>query len=350
MYLYTAVHYEYMGISMTKEEEINEDLPDNPNIRKHDNAYGYDWFVSKINKMPKLAYADDLRYTPDFFDDPKPEVEFLEGYSYDSLRLRENIGIISQNMAAAYGLENGDMIRITGWYTEGEAALCSVITLKIVGIYDQKWRPDTIYMPWIKSYDHYYVIDFDYQIGFSVSYSYIELLPEKVRSATFTLKDTKNLTAFRDYLETTGYSQIGKAGNIRRAIVIQDKHLVETVQSLKNHIRLIDTIKPVMLILFGVIGFIVSYLLIKHRMNELGIMRSMGAKKRQVFFSYFLEQLILFFIGLIPAAVYAVIVPGKVILYGVSLVYFVLCYLLGTALALIVINRAKILEVLFTKE
>jgi ABC-type antimicrobial peptide transport system permease subunit len=76
----------------------------------------------------------------------------------------------------------------------------------------------------------------------------------------------------------------------------------------------------------------------------------MGAKKRQVFFSFFLEQLILFFLGLVPAAVYALLYQEKVLLYGTSLIYFILSYLTGAALALIVLNGAKILDILFTKE
>jgi ABC-type lipoprotein release transport system permease subunit len=353
MYLYSEMHYEYMGISKTKEGEEDKDLSRVPNVREHSNAYGFDWFLSKMNKMPRLAYADDLRHTPDFSDESEPEVEFLEGYSYTSLRLGENIGIISQNLATTYSVENGDTIRITAWINNEALAACSVIDIMVVGIYEEEWRTDTIYIPWVMSYDHDFYVDYNYPIGNDNNESDLiwnELFPRNVGEATFTLENTEELSNYRDYLETAGYSQVGKISKNRRAIVIQDKHLVETVQNLKNHIRLIDTIMPIMLILFGIIGFAVSYILIKHRMNEFAIMRSMGAKKRHVFFSFFLEQLILFMIGLIPAVAYAIILPNKIVLYGVPLVYFVLCYLTGTALALIVMNRAKILDVLFTKE
>jgi ABC-type lipoprotein release transport system permease subunit len=355
MYLYTAVQYEYMGISMTKEGEENKELSRLPDIRVHNNNYGYDWFLAAIKKMPKLAYADDLRYTPDFFKNSDPEVEFLEGYSYDSLRLSENIGIISNTLAATYGVENGDSLRVTAWFQYKEAALCSIIDFKVVGIYDTKWKTDTIYLPWIMSYDHPYCYDFNYTlvgdyIGPMFSMDISELVPRNVRAVTFSMKNTEHLSVFRDYLMEESYSQVGKMGDKRRVIVIQDKSLVETVQNLKSHIRLIDTIKPIMLILFGIIGFAVSYLLIKHRTNEFAIMRSMGARKRQVFFSFFFEQLILFFIGLIPAGVYVVLLPDQVKQYGASLIYFILSYLIGTALALFIMNRAKILDILFTKE
>jgi ABC-type antimicrobial peptide transport system permease subunit len=220
----------------------------------------------------------------------------------------------------------------------------------VVGIYDAKWRTDTIYIPWINSYDQDFYLDFAYLSRNEDWAVWNEILARNVKAATFNLKNTEDLSTFRDYLAKEGYSQVGQMSRNRRVIVIQDKSLEETVLSLKNHIRLINIIKPVMLVLFGFIGFIVSYLLIRHRTNELAIMRSMGAKKRQVFLSFFLEQLILFLIGLIPAGVYAYLQPDKLILYGTSLGYFILCYLLGSALALRIMNRAKVMDILFTKE
>ncbi len=352
MHLYSAIHYEFMGISKTKSGIEDKELAQIPKFEYHNNTHGFDWFLDKINKMPKLAYADDLKYTPEFFGDSEPEVDFLEGYSNNALRQTENIGLLSRNLAATYGIENGDTIRVTAWYKYDDYAICSVIDLKIVGIYQENWKTQTIYVPWVMGYDHSYHIDFEYPRDGNNYKNVIwnEMLQRRVRAVTFTLKNTEELSEFRDYLEAEDYSQVGKAGDKRRVIVIQDKRLMETVQSLKNQIRLIDTIRPIMMILFGIMGFVVSYLLIKHRMNEFAIMRSMGAKKRQVFFSFFLEQLLLFLIGLIPTAIYALVRPDQIILYGGSLLFFILCYLMGTAIALILMNRAKIIEMLFTKE
>jgi ABC-type lipoprotein release transport system permease subunit len=303
--------------------------------------------------MPRLSYADNISYTPDFFNDSKPEMEFLDGYDYDSLRKIEDIAFISKDYAKEHGIENGDTIRITAWQEFDELAICSMMDLKVVGIYDVSWKTDVIYIPWIKSYEHIYYIDFDYPRGEGIGGQ--QPIPNAVtaryvRAVTLTLKNTEELSAFRNYLEDKGYSQVGKVGVNRKAIVIQDKRLMDTVQNLKSFIRLIEIIQPIMMILFGVIGFAVSYLLMKHRTNEFAIMRSIGAKKRQVFLSFYLEQLLLFMAGLLPAVIYAIILPQKIAYYGASLVYFIVCYLFGTALALIIMNRAKILDVLFTKE
>jgi ABC-type antimicrobial peptide transport system permease subunit len=353
--LYKVIRYEYMGISKTKDNKTSteQSLPQFPNIREHNNAFGYDWFLSKIGKMPKLAYADDIRYTPDYVNS-NINVDFLAGYNYESLQLRENIAMISRNFATANDIQNGDTIRITAWVNFGNEAACSVIDVKVVGIYNSKWKTDTIYIPWIMSYDHNYYIDSDYPLEMNDTTNnkeiWNELLPRNITSVTFTLKNTDKLSDFRDYLETEGYSQLGKINSKRRVFVIQDKYLAETIQNLTNHIKLVDTIKQFMLILFGILGFVVSYLLIKHRVDEMAIMRSLGAKKGYVFFAFFLEQFILFFIGLAPVIVYVCIFPSKVVLYSISLFYFTICYLLGTALALIIISKANVLDVLFTKE
>jgi ABC-type antimicrobial peptide transport system permease subunit len=262
------------------------------------------------------------------------------------LRLKESIGIISQNFAKKQGIQLGDTIRITTWDNIQDYAVCSMKNIKVVGIYQNQWSTDTIYIPWITSYETKYYIDYEYPTNDEEKAKneiWNPYITRRIKAATFILKNTQELVDFRDYIEEQGYSQVGKIGDIRYAIVIQDKNLVETVQNLNNHIRLIDSIKPVMMVLFGFIGFIVSYLLIKHRLTELVIMRSMGAKKRQVFLSFFLEQLILFFVGQIPVVVYAIIFPNQVALYGISLVFLIMSYLVGTAIALIIMNRTKLL-------
>lgn len=356
MYLYSSIHYEYMGISKTKDGVEDKELQEVPNVRKHKDAFGFDWFLEAIKKMPKLAYVDDLRYTPDFFASTVVEVEFLSGYSFDSLRLTDNVGIISRNLASKEGIDLGDTIRITGWTDYDTYAVCSVLDVKVVGIYEQGWRSDVIYLPWIMSYDHDFYVDFAYlaspeEAAEKADYKlWNELLPRNVRAATFTLKNTENLDLFREYLDTQGYSEAGNIKINRHAVVVQDKNLEETIKTLDNYIRLMDILIPIMMILFGIIGFMVSYLLIRHRLNELAIMRSMGAGKTHVFLSFFIEQLILFIIGLLPVILFGLVFPEYFIYYGVSLGYYIISYLAGTAVALVVLGRSKLLDILFSKE
>ena len=348
MYLYTGIHYEYTGIAKTKDGSENEEMPTSPHVRYHIDAFGFDWFLEAIKRMPRLAYADDIRHTPDFFASTSTEVEFLSGYDYDSLSLVQDVGMISRNLATREGINLGDTIRITAWTNFDRYAVCSVLDVKVIGIYEQGWRSDVIYIPWIMSYDHDYYVDFYY--GDENGRLWNEFLPRSPRSATFTLKNTENLDSFREYLDDQGYSEVGKIKFDRRAVVIQDKNLEETINTLDNYIRLMDVLIPVMLILFGVIGFMVSYLLIRHRLNELAIMRSMGAGKAHVFSSFFIEQLILFTIGLLPVIIFGIVLPEYFTYYKTSLGYYIISYIAGTAIALVVLGRTKLIDILFSKE
>jgi len=348
MYLYSSIHYEYMGISKTKDGKQNKELAMTPNVRKHADAFGFDWFLEAIKRMSRLAYADDIRYTPDFFTSSNIEVEFLSGYDFDSLRMAGDLGMISRNQAIKEGINLGDTIRITAWTIYEKNAICSVIDIKVVGIYQESWRSDVIYLPWIMGYDHEYYVDFYY--GDPEYKLWNELLPRNIRSATFTLKNTENLDYFREYLDKQGYSEAGKIKSIRRAVVIQDKNLEETIKTLDNFIRLMDILIPIMLIMFGLIGFIVSYLLIRHRLSELAIMSSMGTGKIHVFLSFFFEQVILFIIGLLPVIIFGIIFPEYFNYYKGSLGYYLISYLAGSSIALLVLGRTKLIDILFSKE
>lgn len=356
MYLYSGLFYEYMGVAKTKDGLENEELSDFPHIRNHSLIEGYDWFLEAIIRMPRLAYADDIRYTPDFFGDPSARVEFLEGYSYDSLKLPENIGMIGDKFAANKGIELGDTIRITAWFTYDDDAVCCLLDLKVVGIYEQTWRSDVIYLPWNMSYDHNYYKDFFFPENHrdiaAERYTGLwnEIIPRSISSATFTLKNTEKLDSFRDYLKSLNYSEAGNIKSNRRAVVIQDKNLMETINTLDNYIRLMDILIPIMLVLFGIIGFMISYLLIRHRLNELAIMRSLGVSKSGVFLSFFIEQLLLFTLGILPVILFGLVFKEYFSFYGAPLGYFVISYLAGTALALVILGRAKLLDILSTSE
>lgn len=348
MYLYTAIHYEYTGITVKKDGKEDTTLSELPVVRKHNNAFGYDWFLDQMSRMPKLAYADDIRYTPEYFDNAGPEVQYLEGYSAEDLLQKGAVGLISDSFAKENGIENGDTIRITGWVENWETAFCCVIDFKVIGIYDAKWQTKTIYLPYMSGYNHRFYLDSAYLDPQNSLWP--DYIPRNVKSVTFTLENTQQPSEFRDYLENAGYSQVGEMNRNRKVIVIQDRNLTETVQNLKNHIRLINNLKPILLLLFGLIGFAVSFLLIRHRVGELAIMRSMGAKKRQVFCSFFLEQLLLFFLGLLPVIGYTAMNSADFMLYGTSLLYFIMSYLIGTAIALLILNKANIPDILFSKD
>jgi ABC-type antimicrobial peptide transport system permease subunit len=111
-----------------------------------------------------------------------------------------------------------------------------------------------------------------------------------------------------------------------------------------------DLVMSIMLVVSGIIGFILSYLLTRHRLHEFAVMRSLGAKRRQVYSAFFLEQFILFLIGVAPILVGIYIRPEWHYLLNWNLLWFVLIYTYGIIIAIGLMGRSEVLDILFTKE
>ena len=58
------------------------------------------------------------------------------------------------------------------------------------------------------------------------------------------------------------------------AVVIEDKALADGLVSIQQHLSFLNLIIPIMLLLSGLIGFILSYLLTRNRLPEFAVMRS----------------------------------------------------------------------------
>ncbi len=176
-----------------------------------------------------------------------------------------------------------------------------------------------------------------------------EYLADTINSATFLMKNTQELSDFRDYLEDNDYSQIGSINRNRLAVVIEDKALMDAIESIDQHLAFMNIIRPVMLALSTVIGFILSYLLTRNRLHEFAVMRSLGTKPFHVYSAFFLEQLILFLLGIVPVLIILLVNPAWIAYFGLSLIGFILLYALGIMIAIYLMSRAKILDILFIK-
>ncbi len=177
-----------------------------------------------------------------------------------------------------------------------------------------------------------------------------EYLADTINSATFLMKNTQELSDFRDYLEDNDYSQIGSINRNRLAVVIEDKALMDAIESIDQHLAFMNIIRPVMLALSTVIGFILSYLLTRNRLHEFAVMRSLGTKRFHVYSAFFLEQLILFLLGIVPVLIILLVNPAWIAYFGLNLIGFILLYALGIMIAIYLMSRAKILDILFIKE
>ena len=178
-----------------------------------------------------------------------------------------------------------------------------------------------------------------------------EYLAESVDSATIIPEDPRDLDSLRDYLEENGYSQVGVIHSNRLAVVIEDKALADGLLSIQQHLSFLNLITPIMLLLSGVIAFILSYLLTRNRLPEFAVMRSLGAKKIQVYLAFFLEQFFLLLIGILPIGVVLLAQPAWLLpTVQRNLLLFLAVYTLGIVVAIGLMGRSKVLDILFTKE
>ena len=78
-------------------------------------------------------------------------------------------------------------------------------------------------------------------------------------------------------------------------------------------------------------------------------MRGFGASKGRIFASFFVEQVILCLIGcLIGCAAFFVLHEG--LLQVLSVLAFMVCYLAGAAISVLMIGRSKLMDLLAARE
>ena len=357
--LTTEMHYTYMGIvNKADGRRVNLDLPRRPAVVYHSRVYGYDWFYAEVAQMPTILFTDSVLASPEFSKTKNPQFTWLEGYSDISFLSHEYIVVLPDRFADKNQINLGDKIRIASYKTiDGSGVLMEAYDFRVVGTYNQGSRSPVIYTPW--SLICYIPITYDInyldlespnanpQPEWLVSNEY---LADDINTATIILEDPRDLPDFRDYLESQDYSEVGKINRNRLAVVIEDKTLADAVESIQQHISFMNLVIVIMQVLSGIIGFILSYLLTRNRVHEFAIMRSLGTRKLQVYGAFFIEQFMLFLLGLLPILVMLYLNPGWASIIGKYLLWFIVLYTSGTIIAIGLMGRTKILDILFTKE
>lgn len=357
--LTSEMHYSFMGVVTSADGQVvNTDLPRRPEIKIHISSYGFDWFRVEVNQMPVLLFTDSLMASPEFSKTRTLDVDWLDGYSDDSLLTNDTIAVLPDRLMEDNDIQLGDTVRIACYKTvEDVGVLLEAYDFLVVGSYNQGSRSPVIYTPWSlvcyisMTYDTNYLLLDSLEADIPDGWVYPnEYLADSVHTATIVPANTRDLTSLRDYLEDRDFSQVGKINRNRLAVVIEDKALTDAVESIQQHIYFINLIKPVMLALSSIIGFLLSYLLTRNRLHEFAIMRSLGTKRLHVYSAFFLEQFILFLLGLIPILAVLCIKPDWGQILGLNLLWFVLLYTLGIMIAIGLMGRFKVLDILFSKD
>ena len=151
---------------------------------------------------------------------------------------------------------------------------------------------------------------------------------------------------------------VGVTGRARVSLVINDTALADTISSLNDQISFMNALYPALIVLVLAVGFVVSYLTVRTRKAELALYRSMGNGRLYTSAMILAEQILQAFAGILAGCAAALILIAAGLHpagFTVSLVLesalrFLVCYLVGSAAAVFVINRNNIMEILMEKE
>lgn len=99
----------------------------------------------------------------------------------------------------------------------------------------------------------------------------------------------------------------------------------------------------------GLLGFVISWLMVNGRRMEFAIMRGLGASRGRVFLSFFLEQALLALAGCaLGGLVLTALGAGGT--GWLATAGFLICYLAGCALAVLAVVRTRLIQLLSEKE
>lgn len=294
---------------------------------------------------PKLIGANDIRSIPDFSHENASIPDFIDGHDEGIFTSNENVAIFSTNFLNSNNLSLGDEVQITvvegsEYYNPQDLRIrYGTVSLKIVGQYESSMFNSPVYIPWD-----------------TMSQIYNDLeIPPKWDTARYILQDTQNLDQFRALLRSEGFNFPGQKDEERNpslpGFVIQDRILNTATSSVTNYVNFMMALYPVIYILCALIGFLVSYLLIRIRKPEFAIMRSMGTSKLKTFLSFFIEQSFLSAFGVALSLIFIAFIAGTINLIQIySIMGYLISYWVGTAIAILMMNRGSVIQILSAKE
>lgn len=312
---------------------IPDEMPDFPNT-----TFGNKLWSEWVSKQPELIFLNGLEVSPKFAYGQVPAITWLEGWDesfledpgyYNTPQSTPLPCIASQTWLEEQGIHLGDDIEIN--VQKG-----GTITVFPVGSYALGDTDKSIYVPlsrlclppWQAENPQQSAAPWEYFPG-----------------CRFTLRSSYDLEQCREYLAQEGYSVPGDLNGSRIVVVLNDYAFTQTVEALGRYITLSQILFPVLFLLMGVMGFVVSWLMVNSRRMEFAIMRGLGASPKRVFGSFFLEQMGLCLTGCVVSGVILGIWSGQPVVWLTS-AGFALFYLAGCALAVRTVGKTKVFTLL----
>ena len=169
-------------------------------------------------------------------------------------------------------------------------------------------------------------------------------------SANFRVIHPLELNKFKEEMHKIGLLPvISQANQTQRgtSLTVNDETFIKAATRVKENITLQKMIMPFIILIVGLLGFVVSYLLLQSRRPEIAIMRSLGVSQRSCFIMLLFESAVLELAGSLAGVAAALLLVKVDFVLGLAVVVpFFAVYMAGTAVALIMLGRFSVMQVL----
>ena len=341
-----------------------------------------DW----IERQPQIFALSAMDAAPEFIYSGAPDITWLDGWDEQFLAdpeacvslleatpfyMSNYVLMAAEREATAvpclmpdtimdrFGLELGDSISIAARFWANSMPYEVVWEFIPVGRFTQAGADANIYAPltlwcdydWITGQEDILPLGqrITTQIRTPQERDQLFYFFSRFSTCVFTVTNPSQLDNLRDYLQENNYTRVDGRRTDRAALLVYDRAFVETVGGLGRYISFSQLLFPVLFVLVAMLGFIISWLLINARRMEFAILRGLGAGRCRVFLSFFLEQALLCLLGCAMGALILGAVTGSISWIPVIGI-FAGCYLLGTALSVLVIARTNLMLLLGERE
>lgn len=337
-----------------------------------------------IARQPKVVALNSLSAAPEFTYGKTPEVNWLEGWDESFLAddaypsfvggLRFFRGrvlgydqgqqsypcLVSESFLARRGLELGGEFNLSISYKHSNYDYDLYMSLKVVGTFEQTGKDANIYVPlsfwcdpaWITGETDVMEPGERANQSFTTDEERNKFFyfTTKFETCRFTLASPCGLEDFRSYLAQRQFSQAGQMNKNRTTVLLRDQTFTETVGGLGRYITFSRILFPVLFLAVGLLGFVISWLMVNGRRMEFAIMRGLGASRGRVFLSFFLEQGILCLAGCLLGCLALLLIPGGGWAQWLAALGFLLCYLAGCGLSVLAVGRTHLISLLSERE
>lgn len=174
-------------------------------------------------------------------------------------------------------------------------------------------------------------------------------IPFFADTVSFTVKDPRRLNEFKAEMKELGLVEKDLAAMDSyngTALAVKDGSFISMASDLRQIMESMKAFLPVVLLVVLVIGYVVSSLLSGSRMEEYLLLRLQGIGRWRSAFSFWLEQILLVFVGIAVGDVFGILLSLKcstlILINGVLLA----AYMTGAAVAYGRMGRGKVLQLL----